>query len=159
MTKRLAGKTASSGLGRRRLALGGAVLVAALLFWQRDRLSPRRAPSEEDSLAGAPARSANPDPARSLVGDGPKPRFVDPTNAGAGEDGAGATTREIAEKRLARARHTLDGYLQSTRYPPGARPLSEKPDLQKPHSVQPSTQPLARPDHKLTDARVTLSQD
>ncbi|MRG93475.1 hypothetical protein [Polyangium spumosum] len=160
MKKRLAGKMASPGPGRRRLVIGGAVLAAALLlFWQHDRLSPRRAPSEDELLAGAPARSANPDPARSLLGDGPKPRFVDPTRTGAGEDGGGSTSLEIAEKRLARARHTLEGYLQATRYPPGARPLSEKPDLQKPHAVQPSTQPLARPDQKLTDARVTLSQD
>ena len=128
--------------------------MGLLLFWQRDRLSsPRRAPSEDELLAAAPARAAGDTPARSQ--DGPKPRWVDPKTAG--EDGAGA--RELAEKRLERARHTLEGYLQATRYPPGARPLSEKPDLQKAHSVAKSTQPLARSDKKLTDARVTLEQD
>lgn len=156
MTKRLAGKTASPRPGRRRLALGAAVLAAGLLlFWQRDRLSPQRAPSEDDLLAGAPGRTAGDAPSRGQ--DGPKPRWVDPKNPGAGEEGSSA--REIAEKRLERARHTLEGYLQATRYPPGARPLSEKPDLQRPHSVAKSTQPLARADRKLTDARVTLEQD
>ncbi|MDI1483727.1 hypothetical protein [Polyangium sp. y55x31] len=154
MSKRLAGKTASPRPGRRRLALGAAVLAAGLLlFWQRDRLSPRRAPSEEELFAAAPARSAGAAPSRDQ--NGPKPRWVDTTNAGEGA----ASAREIAEKRLERARHTLEGYMQATRYPPGARPLSEKPDLQKAHSVAKNTLPLARPDHKLTDARVTLEQD
>ncbi|MDI1450848.1 hypothetical protein [Polyangium sp. 6x1] len=158
MTKQLAGKTASPRPRQRRLALGAAVLAAGLLlFWQRDRLSPRRAPSEDELLAGSPARSA--ENASAPGHDGPKPRWVDPKKPGAGEDGAEASARDIAEKRLERARHTLEGYVQSTRYPPGARPLSEKPDLQKPHSVAKSKQPLARPDHKLTDAHVTLEQD
>ncbi|MDI3286215.1 hypothetical protein [Polyangium sp. 15x6] len=154
MTKRSAGTTASPRPGRRRLVIGAAVLAAGLLlFWQRDRLSPRRAPSEDEILAAAPAHSAGSAPGRDQ--NGPKPRWM----PAAGEDGAEESARKIAEKRLERARHTLEGYVQATRYPPGARPLSEKPDLQKPHSVAKNTLPLARPDHKLTDARVTLEQD
>ncbi|MDI1434246.1 hypothetical protein [Polyangium sorediatum] len=156
MTKRLPGKTTSPRPGRRRLALGAVVLAAGLLlFWQRDRLSPRRAPSEEELLAAAPTRAAGDTPAPRQ--DGPKSRWVAPKNAG--EDGAEVSARALAERRLERRRHTLEGYLQATRYPPGARPLSEKPDLQKAHSVSKSTQPLARSDKKLTDARVTLEQD
>jgi hypothetical protein len=70
------------------------------------------------------------------------------------------TPQDIADKRLARARHTIEGYKIWARYPPGSRPLSEMPDLQKPHSVQPSTQPLATSDGQVTKkARVTLEQD
>ncbi len=153
-------RTPSPRPGRRRLALGAAFLGAGLLlFSQRDRFSPRRAPSEEDLLAAAPARSGTPDAAPGRGRDGPKPRFVDQKNPGSGDEGAGANPRAIAERRLERARHTLDGYLLGTRYPPGARPLSEKPDLQKPHTVAKRTQPLAREDRKVTKARVTLEQD
>ncbi len=65
-----------------------------------------------------------------------------------------------ARKRLERSRHTLEGYKLWARYPPSSRPLSEMPDLQKPHSVQPSTQPLATDKGTVTQkARVTLHQD
>jgi len=41
------------------------------------------------------------------------------------------------EQRLARAQQTLSAYLESTKYPPESRPISEKPDLQT------TSQPLA----------------
>ncbi len=70
------------------------------------------------------------------------------------------TPQDVADERLAQARHTLEGYKIWARYPPGSRPLSEMPDLQKPHSVQPSTHPLATADGSTTKkARVTLEQD
>jgi len=136
----------------------GAILLAALatalgLFLLRDRLSPKRAPSEDALLDAAPARTRP-----SALSPFP---FAAPSAAAlpAHDDGGEPSKRAIAEKRLERARHTLEGYLLGTRYPPGSRPLSEQPDLQKPHAVQPSNQPLAREDRKLTDARVTLNQD
>jgi hypothetical protein len=75
------------------------------------------------------------------------------------DDEIGLGPRELAEKRLERQRRTMEGYKQWARYPPGSRPLSEQPDLQKPHAVARSTQPLVGPDEKLTNARVTLEQD
>jgi len=67
--------------------------------------------------------------------------------------------RALAKKRLERARQTLEGYLLGTRYPYSSRPMSEHPDLVKPHGVARTTLPLARKDQKLTDARVLLEQD
>lgn len=73
----------------------------------------------------------------------------------------GITPRELWQKRLQRAQSTLDSYLESTRYPPTARPISEKPDLMKPRfeGALTAKQPLARADRKVTDAKVTTRQD
>ena len=79
--------------------------------------------------------------------------------SGAGSAGAADTGRDLWEKRLARARQALSSYLVSTRYPPASRPMSEHPDQAAPHHVAPITLPLARPDGKLTTARITLRQD
>ncbi|APR85280.1 Hypothetical protein A7982_10629 [Minicystis rosea] len=67
--------------------------------------------------------------------------------------------RELWQKRLSRAQHTLTSYREATRYPPGSRPMAEQPDQMTPHHVAAVTLPLARKDGKLTDAKVTLEQD
>jgi len=137
----------------------GAALGALLLFALRGRLcSAGRVPSEDALLSDTPTRPkptpASPPPRRSTnPGKGFPAAALDPAEE------SGLTPREIAERRLERARRTLDGYLQATRYPPVSRPLSERPDLQNARSVPTATQPLARADGKLTDAKVTLSQD
>lgn len=68
-------------------------------------------------------------------------------------------SREILERRLARAEATLNGYLAGTRYPPTSRPMSEQPDQGDPRAAPPQKLPLARADKKLTDAHVILRQD
>lgn len=95
--------------------------------------APRRAPLDEPS----PAPSAEP-----------------------GEAIAANTNPEILrEGRLARAESTLETYLKSAQYPPSSRPMSEQPDLLRPHHVDTAKLPLARPDRKPTDAKITLHQD
>ncbi|AKT41484.1 hypothetical protein [Chondromyces crocatus] len=67
--------------------------------------------------------------------------------------------RILWELRLERARHTLDSYLESTRYPPQSRPASENSDQMAPHHVDTVKLPLSRDDKKVTKAKVTLRQD
>ncbi|EYF05373.1 hypothetical protein [Chondromyces apiculatus] len=67
--------------------------------------------------------------------------------------------RVLWEMRLERSRHTLDSYLEHTRYPPQARPAREQPEEMKPHHVASVKLPLAREDKKRTEAKVTLAQD
>lgn len=139
-----------------RLLAAGAALGGLLLAGLRCR---SRAPSEEALLAGAPARA----PEKKTPQEAPPPRRAPPPPVRgedpAREDDTGLDSREIAERRLERARRALDTYLQATRYPPGSRPLSEHPDLVHARSVPPSLQRLVRKDKKLADARVTLEQD
>ncbi len=51
--------------------------------------------------------------------------------------------RQLWEKRLNRARFTLDSYRESTKYPPESRPISEHPDLVYPQSPE-RKQPLGK---------------
>lgn len=140
---------------RARYLVLAAALGALLLFALRGRLfSAGRAPSEDALLSDAPRRPESAPPA-------PPPRRIAMPNRAAPEEASetGLDARELAERRLARARNTLDGYLEATRYPPTSRPLSERPDLQEAHSVPTTTHPLVRADKKLADAKVTLTQD
>jgi hypothetical protein len=144
---------AESGAKRRRGLIFGSllVLVAGIVFfvWQ----SRSKAPSEDALLD-----TTLPKKAPVSRGSNAAPRPLPPGKSVTFSPND--TPQDIADKRLARARHTLEGYKIWARYPPGSRPLSEMPDLQKPHSVQPSTQPLATADGNATKkARVTLNQD
>ncbi|MEI7892593.1 MAG: hypothetical protein WCI05_05855 [Myxococcales bacterium] len=67
--------------------------------------------------------------------------------------------RTTWEKRLAMAQRTLDAYRESTKYPPLSRPMSDKPDLVRPHAVSPSTLPLWNADGGVSMSKVTVTQD
>lgn len=141
-----------SGAKRRRGALFLALSVLAIgisLFAWRSR---GKTPSEDALLDMSPKKP----PSSRASNAAPRPLPPQKSVTFSPND----TPQDLADKRLARARHTLEGYKIWARYPPGSRPLSEMPDLQKPHSVQPSTQPLATADGNTTKkARVTLQQD
>lgn len=126
------------------------LVFAGFLLWR----SKSNTPSEDALLrpdASTKPRNAASVPKKASSADGVRHKFTYSPND---------TDQDVANKRLARARNTLEGYKLWARYPPTSRPLSEMPDLQKPHSVQPSTQPLAMKDGKVTQkGRVTLSQD
>jgi hypothetical protein len=63
--------------------------------------------------------------------------------------------RQLWEKRLERARFTLDSYRESTRYPPESRPISEHPDLVYPSSPE-RKQPLNK---EQRDVALRLKQE
>jgi cbb3-type cytochrome oxidase subunit 3 len=107
------------------------IAFAGFLLWR----SKREAASEETLLRAdsAPKTRASASSAKSASSAQPRRLTYSPTD----------NDEDVARKRLERSRHTLEGYKLWARYPPSSRPLSEMPDLQKPHSVQPSTQPLA----------------
>ncbi len=126
--------------------VAASLALAWLIFWAargRSRVpEPISQPSPRKEVAQNPAAPARPEP---------RPR---------GEASADdAAERSLWEKRLARAKKTLDTYIEATHYPPDSRPMSEHPDLRAPHHVEPAHMPLARDDRKLTDARVNLEQD
>jgi hypothetical protein len=140
---------------RKAYAAAAIVVIAAALFALFLTLKGgARAPSEDALLEGAPAK-ALPERRPSQSNRAPGARGPTPPREG-DEEG---NTKDLRERRLARAQETLDNYLASTKYPPEARPLSEQAGQEKPHHVPPRKLPLARDDKKLTDARVTLKQD
>lgn len=124
------------------------VILAAFLMWRSNRNTP-----SEDALlqSKTPPKSAA---ATDSSNFGPKRAGGKKITFSAND-----TPQDVAEKRLARARHTLETYKLYARYPPQSRPLSEMPDLQKPHSAQPSTQPMTTKDGVTKKAIVSLSQD
>jgi hypothetical protein len=68
--------------------------------------------------------------------------------------------RVLWEKRLERARHTLDSYVASTRYPPESRPGREHPDqmeLAEPERTRPLSRDGAR--DGTSDVQLRLKQD
>lgn len=73
----------------------------------------------------------------------------------------GISVLELWEKRLARAQETLDSYLESTKYPPNSRPISEKPDMKEPHhdGALTAKHGLGGVDKTKRQARVTVQQD
>lgn len=150
MTTSRRDKSASSQQSKQTLTI---VIAAALvigitfLLWRPDKNKP-----SEDALF-APVKK------QSAAAQATNSGAVTPLQKGRFTYSPNDTPDDIAQKRLDRARHTLEGYKLGTRYPPESRPLSEKPDLQKPHSVQKAYQPLATSDGKVTKARVVLQQD
>ncbi len=139
-------------LSRRSYALFGFLIAAGLgLLVFR---SVRTTPSEDTLLAANSSKKS--DAAR--PGSSLESRRA-PGSWNKAPSGAEGESGDVTQGRLDRARNALEGYKLWARYPPSSRPLSEMPDLQKPHSAQPSRQPLATSDGKLTKARVQLEQD
>lgn len=78
--------------------------------------------------ARTPAVVSTPAPPPSRAPDRtPAPLVLSASTASAPEEGLEAE-RRIWERRVERARHTLDSYLAATRYPPTSRPIREHPD-------------------------------
>ena len=149
-TSARAAETVGRARSRTRVIAFIAVACAALGLWIAFRGRPRI----PEPTAHAAAKSEAP----GYVGAGAPTPFPSPPRAGADGDDK-LDPKSLWEKRLARAKKTLDTYLEATRYPPGSRPMNEHPDLRAPHHVEPASLPLARKDHTVTDARVSLHQD
>jgi hypothetical protein len=66
----------------------------------------------------------------------------------------------VWQQRLERARHTLDTYRASTRYPYESRPISEHPDQVRPFDPIAEDQPLRRPGGQVAPGvRLRTTQD
>ncbi|MFY0564813.1 choice-of-anchor X domain-containing protein [Archangium lansingense] len=113
------------------LGVGGLLLSVGLI---------RPGPGAEDSSASGPESpgiaQAEPPP-RGPVRPSPGVLAQQPGQpALSPEEAEREAQRQLWEKRLARARFTLDSYRQSTRYPHDSRPISEHPDLVYPSSPE-----------------------
>lgn len=128
-------------------AVVGALLIAYL------RCSPATIPEPEP--AAASASSSAPQNAFVAVPPPAWPTAL-PTTSAANEEAHDAGPAGL---RLARARLTLNTYLQANRYPPDSRPMSENPDMEKPHWVPRYSLKLKRADGKPSRAEIVLSQD
>lgn len=121
--------------------------------------APRGVTKRQTSKAEAPRSFA--EPARPSTGSRASAPATPPLDSKA--EFTAATTRfattEVEGSRLDRAEELLENYRSATRYPPDARPLAERPDMQRPHSVPTRTLPLARDGQAAGSARVTLRQD
>lgn len=148
--------------GRRTLLVGGILVAAAIfIFWSRragtfDQVDSS-ATSNARAAAGQPARHG--DHAAQAEERALAPGARVPVRPGTPGTPGSDEPREIREARLQRARSTLESYLESTKYPPDSRPLSEQPDQVEPHYVSPSRLPLAGTGNKDSDVRVVLRQD
>jgi hypothetical protein len=109
------------------------------------------APGSEKSAGGAatpvtpPARAAAP-------GKSSAPAAAPPRSP---EEEEREARRALWEKRLTRARFTLDTYVASTRYPPESRHIREHPDQEQIASPE-RTRPLSRDDK---DVQLRLKQE
>ncbi|MCP3138899.1 choice-of-anchor X domain-containing protein [Pyxidicoccus xibeiensis] len=121
-------------------------------------------PTEEAARAGAPPAAPGRGPAQGMAaraapgpGPGPGPGATAPTPAVARtpEDAAREAERTLWEKRLERAKRTLETYVSATRYPPQSRPSSEQVDqMELPEPER--TRPLSRDN---ADVQLRLKQD
>ncbi len=123
-------------LGLGGLLLGRFVVPGSGSAWSESEPAPSSSgtsPDPRQPVAAAPAAPSK------------GPRLEEP-RAPAGlspEEAEREAQRQLWEKRLERARFTLDSYRESTRYPPESRPIREQPDQVYPSSPE-GTRPLSK---------------
>jgi hypothetical protein len=102
-------------------------------------------------LAGFGALQAEQEPAAAMpvapVAAARLPSAAPPAAAPFSAGGMQARQAQLAvwQQRLARARQTLEGYRESTRYPHESRPIGEHPDQQQPFDPIADDKPLRHP--------------
>ena len=137
--------------------------LGLLLWWLLPGEEPPGEPHPEPSVARGqgPGRSAGPGPA-SLYSVAPG---KGPVMAPAPDESPDEVRRrelELWMRRLERAERTLSSYVESTRYPPDSRPISEHPDQVYPNAPIDSTRPLTRPGkgpHPGSDTQLQVRQE
>ncbi|MFL5348524.1 MAG: choice-of-anchor X domain-containing protein [Hyalangium sp.] len=107
------------------------------------------APSQSPGAAGARGTVAS---ASSAPGKGPAPVAPPPRPR---EEEEREARRAVLEKRLERAKFSLDTYIAGTRYPPESRPIREHPD-QEQLATPERTRPLKKDS---SDVQLRLKQD
>ncbi|MGA9522096.1 MAG: hypothetical protein WBV82_11560 [Myxococcaceae bacterium] len=116
-------------------------VLGLLLFLSFDTFEDPDRPAEadgSDATLGTPAPKTRPPPsapvriARATASvsppGAPTPVFDD--------DATREAERRLWDRRLDRARATLDAYLEATRYPPESRPIGEHPDQVRPSAAE-----------------------
>lgn len=136
------------------LVLGvGGVLLSVGLIRPGPGLADSSAPGPESPSPGdARAEPPSRGPSR------PPPGVLEPQPGHAAlspEEAEREARRQLWEKRLERARFTLDSYRKSTRYPHESRPIEEHPDQVYPYSPE-RKQPLGK---EQRDVSLRLKQE
>ena len=133
-----------------RRALWLPVLVALVLggvWWSRSAHEDgpdEQAPASSEPGSKQPSQSAVPSaPRASSPSASGKPVGPVAPSALSTEEEERQAQRELAQKRLERAKFSLDTYVASTRYPPESRPIREQPDQEQLASPE-RTQPLKK---------------
>ncbi len=111
--------------------------------------SSASAPSQSTGAAGARGSVAS---ASSAPAKGAAPVATPPRSR---EEEEREARRAILEKRLERAKFSLDTYVAGTRYPPESRPIREHPDREQLATPE-RTQPLKKDS---SDVQLRLKQD
>ena len=134
--------------------------VAVGLLWRRSRssrsarpVSPVQPVTEVASTGARPPSTPLPSSAERLPSA--QPEVGPPSEVEPDEDAPLA----VWEQRLARARTTLSAYLQSTRYPPGSRPMRENLDLVLPYRGVAQAAPLVAADGTRESGSLDIDQD
>ncbi|WP_224241860.1 choice-of-anchor X domain-containing protein [Hyalangium gracile] len=133
------------------LMLGG-------LWWGGGAEEPGPDEAAGASSTPAPSRSSGSGAAKSVVaaapvapGKGPAPAAPSRSR----EEEEREAKRALWEKRLERAKFSLESYVAGTRYPPESRPIREHPDQEQLASPE-RTQPLERDS---SDVQLKLKQE
>ncbi|HEX5750352.1 MAG TPA: choice-of-anchor X domain-containing protein [Archangium sp.] len=132
------------------VGVGGLLLSVGLIRPEpgvADSSAPGSGVSSDNVPAGPPPRG----PARPSAVPAQRPGQA-PLSP---EEAEREAQRQLWEKRLERARFTLDSYRKSTRYPHESRPIEEHPDLVYPQSPE-RKQPLSK---EQRDVSLTLKQE
>lgn len=142
-SSRKGGQTPDSPSPERRGGWGVRFAVAFVGLWA---LWPGGAPRSEAASSAEPASPHAAPASHTLAAAQRRP-------------GTAARPSELvpSEARRERAREALSAFLDRTRYPPGSRPMSERPDLALPNFVPPRSLPVGRTAEDRR--RVVLTQD
>lgn len=142
--------------------------VAAGLLWRRSRASrsigaapPAAPPQPATGGESASARSPVLPPSLAELPPSAGPQVGPPSEVGPDPEPEPGDDAPLAvwEQRLARARTTLSAYLQSTRYPPGSRPIRENLDLLLPFRGVAQAAPLVAADGVRESGSLDIDQD
>ncbi|RKH41874.1 choice-of-anchor X domain-containing protein [Corallococcus sicarius] len=152
--------------GRWFLALVPLMLGGGVLFWWHasEGAEVARGTPEPEDVVGpvpdardgtrAPAGRAGPSSSSSAEAVAAAPSLLSP------EAREREARRELWQKRLERARRSLEAYVAATRYPPESRPSSEHPDemeLAEPERTRPLSVKAA--EDGTSDVQLRLKQD
>ncbi|HLL81901.1 MAG TPA: hypothetical protein VK420_04580 [Longimicrobium sp.] len=150
--------------GRRLWYLAAPLILiggAAFVLWGRGEPEAPAASAPAEPLDGPKGAAVPPRPPPPRLAAAPAPGMPAPAEAQDPEAQRRAEL-ELWRERLERARHSLDSYRESTKYPHESRPISEHPDQVYPNQPIDSEQAFAKQGQKQkpgSDTRLKVRQD